>query len=88
TLPLLMPVLGFVMIVRFIASFKVFAQVYLVTQGGPFGSTRVLIQYLYEHGFQYYNSGYAAAIGWSLFVIILVVTLVQLRFFRQGESYY
>jgi ABC-type sugar transport system permease subunit len=88
TLPLLMPVLAFVTIIRFIASFKVFAQVYLVTAGGPFGSTRVLIQYLYEHGFQYYNTAYAAAIGWSLFLIILLVTLVQLRYFRQYESYY
>lgn len=88
TLPLLMPVIGFVMIIRFIASFKVFAQVYLVTEGGPYGSTRVLIQYLYEHGFLYYNTAYAAAIGWSLFVIILLVMLVQLRFFRRWESYY
>lgn len=88
TLPLLMPVIGFVMIIRFIASFKVFAQVYLVTEGGPYGTTRVLLQYLYEHGFLYYNSAYAAAIGWSLFMIILLVTLVQLRYFRRWESYY
>jgi ABC-type sugar transport system permease subunit len=88
TLPLLMPVLAFVTIIRFIDSFKVFAQVFLVTEGGPYGTTRVLIQYLYEHGFQYYSPGYAAAIGWSLFVIILLVTLVQLRYFRKYESYY
>jgi multiple sugar transport system permease protein len=83
TLPLLAPVLLFVLIIRLIDSFKVFAQVYLVTGGGPIGSTRVLLQYLYEVGFQDFRSGYAAAIGWSLFLIILAVTAVQLRFIRK-----
>ncbi len=87
TLPLLAPVLLFVLIIRLIDSFKVFAQVFLVTGGGPFGSTRVMLQYLYEAGFQDYRTGYAAAIGWSLFLIILVVTLFQLRFFRGVERY-
>jgi len=72
-----------VLIIRLIDSFKVFAQVYLVTGGGPVGSTRVLLQYLYEVGFQDLRSGYAAAIGWSLFLIILAVTAVQLRFLRR-----
>ena len=83
TLPLLAPMLFFVLIIRLIDSFKVFAQVYLVTGGGPVGSTRVLLQYLYEVGFQDLRSGYAAAIGWSLFLIILAVTAVQLRFLRR-----
>jgi ABC-type sugar transport system permease subunit len=83
TLPLLAPVLFFVLIIRFIDSFKVFAQVYLVTGGGPVGSTRVLLQYLYEVGFQDFRSGYAAAIGWSLFLIILAVTAVQMRLLRR-----
>ena len=87
TLPLLAPVLVFVLIIRLIDSFKVFAQVYLVTAGGPAGSTRVLLQYLYEAGFKDFRVGYAAAIGWSLFLIILVVTLIQLRFFRKVEGY-
>jgi multiple sugar transport system permease protein len=80
-------VLVFVLIIRLIDSFKVFAQVYLVTGGGPAGGTRVLLQYLYEAGFKDFRIGYAAAIGWSLFLIILVVTLVQLRFFRKVEGY-
>lgn len=85
TLPRLMPVLAFVTIIRFIDSFKVFAQVYLITGGGPYGSTRVLLQYLYETGFQYYKAGYAAAIGWILFLIIMVVTVFQLRFLRSND---
>lgn len=87
TLPLITPVLIFVLIIRLIDSFKVFAQVYLVTEGGPFGSTRVVLQYLYERGFQDYQTGYAAAIGWALFLIILVVTLVQLVILRRIETY-
>jgi ABC-type sugar transport system permease subunit len=87
TLPLLAPVLVFVLIIRLIDSFKVFAQVYLVTAGGPAGSTRVLLQYLYEAGFKDFRVGYAAAIGWSLFLIILAVTVVQLRFFRRVEAH-
>jgi ABC-type sugar transport system permease subunit len=85
TLPLLAPVLVFVVVIRLIDSFKVFAQVYLVTAGGPAGSTRVLLQYLYEAGFKDFRVGYAAAIGWSLFLIILAVTVLQLRFFRKVE---
>lgn len=87
TLPLITPVLIFVLIIRLIDSFKVFAQVYLVTEGGPFGSTRVVLQYLYERGFQDYQTGYAAAIGWLLFLIILVVTLLQLVVLRRIETY-
>ncbi|MDP9365789.1 MAG: sugar ABC transporter permease [Chloroflexota bacterium] len=87
TLPLITPVLIFVLIIRLIDSFKVFAQVYLVTEGGPFGSTRVVLQYLYERGFQDYQTGYAAAIGWMLFLIILIVTLIQLVVLRRVETY-
>jgi ABC-type sugar transport system permease subunit len=87
TLPLITPVLIFVLIIRLIDSFKVFAQVFLVTEGGPFGSTRVVLQYLYEAGFQDYRTGYAAAIGWMLFLIILIVTLIQLLVLRRVETY-
>lgn len=87
TLPLITPVLIFVLIIRLIDSFKVFAQVFLVTEGGPFGSTRVVLQYLYETGFQDYRTGYAASIGWMLFLIILIVTLVQLLVLRRVETY-
>jgi ABC-type sugar transport system permease subunit len=87
TLPLITPVLIFVLIIRLIDSFKVFAQVYLVTGGGPFGSTRVAIQYLYEIGFLDFRTGYAAAIGWSVFLIILVVTAVQLLILRRVRIY-
>ncbi len=87
TLPLLWPVLSFCVIIRMIDSFKVFPQTYLVTRGGPQGTTRVIIQYLYESGFEYYKIGYAAAIGYVFFLMVLAVTLVELKFFRTQSAY-
>lgn len=87
TLPLITPVLMFVLIIRLIDSFKVFAQVFLVTGGGPFGSTRVAIQYLYEVAFLDFRTGYAAAVGWTVFLIILLVTAVQLLILRRVRIY-
>jgi ABC-type sugar transport system permease subunit len=88
TLPLLRPVMVFVIIIRLIATFSMFDQVYLVTRGGPYGSTRVLLQYLYETGFSYYNLGSASAIGWILFLLILSFSLLQLRYFRLSSAYH
>lgn len=82
TLPLLWPVLSFAIIIRMIDSFKVFPQTWLVTHGGPQGSTRVILQYFYETAFQYYQVGYGAAIGYAFFLIVLTITLVELRFFK------
>lgn len=77
TLPGIAPVLGLVILLRLIDSFKVFEQVYLLTEGGPSGSTRVVLQMLYETGFRDFRTGYAAAIGWVLALVILVVAVVQ-----------
>ncbi|MDO8479672.1 MAG: sugar ABC transporter permease [Candidatus Rokubacteria bacterium] len=87
TLPLLRPVMVFVIIIRLIATFSMFDQVYLVTQGGPYGSTRVLLQYLYETAFSYYNLGSGSAIGWILFFLILSFSLFQLRYLRLSSAY-
>lgn len=85
TLPGIAPILGLVIILRLIDSFKVFEQAYLVTAGGPDGSTRMVLQQLYEVGFRDFRTGYASAIGWTLAVLILLVTLVQLFFLRRSE---
>ncbi len=87
TLPLLRPVIVFVIIIRLIATFSMFDQVYLVTRGGPYGSTRVLMQYLYETSFSYYNMGLGSAIGWMLFFCILLFSLLQIRYFRLSSAY-
>ncbi len=82
TLPLLRPTLLFVIVMNLIASFQVFGQTFLVTQGGPELSTRVLMHYIYQIAFMNYRMGYGAAMSWLLFVIIAVVSIVQFRAWR------
>lgn len=77
TLPELAPVTFFCLIMSAISSFKVFDQVYVLTEGGPGRSTTTLVQYIYQNSFQNYRMGYAAAAAVVLFIIIFVVTLFQ-----------
>ena len=77
TVPLLSPTIFFVVIITAISSFQVFDLIYLMTQGGPFDSTNVLVYAIYKNAFEYFNVGKASAIAYVLFVIILVLTLIQ-----------
>lgn len=87
TVPLLSPTTFFVTVMSFIASFQVFDTIFLMTQGGPARSTSVIVHYLYEHGFKYFNMGYASAMAYVLFFMMFIITMIQ--FWRQrkwGES--
>lgn len=77
TIPMLSPTIFFVVIITAISSFQVFDLIYLMTQGGPFDSTNVLVYAIYKSAFEYFNVGKASAIAYVLFVIILVLTLIQ-----------
>lgn len=77
TVPLLSPTIFFVIIITAISSFQVFDLIYLMTEGGPFDSTNVLVYSIYKNAFEYFNVGKASAIAYVLFVIILVLTLLQ-----------
>ena len=79
TLPMLSPVIFFNLIMGIIGSFQVFVQVYIMTGGGPANSTLFYVLYLFNNGFQFFKMGYASALAWVLFVIILAVTLVQFK---------
>lgn len=81
TLPLLRPTILFVVVMSVILSFQVFALVYVMTGGGPAGSTSVIVFYLYQQAFTYFRMGYASAVGYVLFVIIFVLTLLQFKLF-------
>jgi multiple sugar transport system permease protein len=81
TLPLLRPTILFVVVMSVILSFQVFALVYVMTGGGPAGSTSVLVFYLYQQAFTYFRMGYASAVGYVLFVIIFALTIVQFKLF-------
>jgi multiple sugar transport system permease protein len=83
-LPLLKPVLLFVVITNTIGAFQVFGQPFLLTRGGPELSTRGLVQYIYETAFNNYRLGYGAAMSWMLFGVIAVLALVQYRLLRRG----
>jgi multiple sugar transport system permease protein len=69
-------------VLSIIGSFQVFDLVYVLTYGGPLGSTKVLVFYLYEHAFRYFNMGYASAVAYLLFFVLFVLTLAQIRFFK------
>jgi multiple sugar transport system permease protein len=79
TLPMMSPVIFFNMIVMVIGAFQIFDQVYIMTQGkgGPANATLVYVLYLYRNGFEYFKMGYASALAWILFLIILAITIAQ-----------
>ncbi|SHM55809.1 carbohydrate ABC transporter permease [Gracilibacillus kekensis] len=79
TLPQLIPIGRVILLLQILASYKVFAQILLITGGGPGGATRPLIQYIYEVGFTKNNLGYAATMSYALFFILLVLSIIQLR---------
>jgi ABC-type sugar transport system permease subunit len=88
TFPLLSPVTFFVLIIAMIGAFKVFVPILVMTpQGGPSKSTSTLVYFLYEEGFQSWRLGYASAIAYILFTIILVMTLLQNRIFGRRVHY-
>jgi multiple sugar transport system permease protein len=79
TLPQLRPVLFFVLVIETIGAFQVFDAMYVMTGGGPVRSSYSLVYLLYDSGFKYFDFGYASAIGFVLFLIVLIVSLVQRR---------
>jgi multiple sugar transport system permease protein len=79
TLPMLAPTFAFVTIITGIGYFQLFAEPYVMTQGGPGQSTLSVVLLMYQEGFRWWNMGYAAAVAFVLFVIILALTLVSLR---------
>ena len=76
-LPLLMPTVLMASIVTMIGSMRVFDTIKLMTEGGPEGSTMVLVYYIYYQGFKAFKTGYASAIAVILFLIMLVLTMLQ-----------
>ncbi|HPE69526.1 MAG TPA: sugar ABC transporter permease [Thermotogota bacterium] len=87
TLPLLSPTTLFVLIMQFIASFRVFVSVSVLTRGGPAKSTQVITYYLYENAFKYLKFGYASAVAVVMFGLMILFTLLQFRFTRKRVHY-
>ena len=87
TLPLLQPTSVFILVTSVIGAFQVFDQVYVMTGGGPAGATTTLVQQIYNAAFKAFDMGYAAAMSFVLFGIILVVSLCSLRAVRGEVAY-
>jgi multiple sugar transport system permease protein len=83
TLPMLGPTLLFVGVITMIGYFQLLAEPYVMTQGGPLRSTTSVVLLMYEEGFRWWRMGYAAAIAFVLFVVILIATLIQFRIQRE-----
>jgi multiple sugar transport system permease protein len=86
TLPLLKPVLLFVVVMNIITSFQVFGQTFMITRGAPEFSTRVMVQYIYETAFAQYRMGYGTAMSWLLFIVILAFAMLQFRLLREPKE--
>ncbi len=80
TLPLMMPYVFLVAVISAIAATKVFEEVFIMTQGGPRSSSKTAVYYVYEQAFQNLEMSYACTVGLSLFLIILTLSLIRLRF--------
>ena len=87
TLPLLSPSTFFVLIISLINGFQVFDQVYAMTGGGPNGASEVVVQRIYDLTFRYGAAGEASALSWMLFIVILAITLIQVRGQRRWVNY-
>lgn len=87
TVPLLSPTILFNLIMGIIGSFQVFTQGYIMTQGGPNDATRFYVLYIYQNAFEFFRMGYASALAWVLFLIILLLTLLVLRITRGWVFY-
>jgi multiple sugar transport system permease protein len=83
TLPLLAPTTLFITIITMIGYFQFFAEPYVMTQGGPLNSTLSIVLLMYQQGFRWWSMGYAAAIAFVLFLLILAVSVVQTRLQRR-----
>lgn len=87
TLPLMTPVLFFDLIVRTIGSFQTFTQAQILTDGGPGSASLFYVLYIYRNGFRYFDMGYASALAWVLFIIVLLLTILQFGLARRWVYY-
>ncbi|NYI03524.1 carbohydrate ABC transporter permease [Allostreptomyces psammosilenae] len=86
TIPMLNRTTGLIVVLQLLASLKVFDQIYLMTSGGPNYATRPIIQYIYDAGFTNYRIGYASAISYFFFALIILVSVAQFRFTSRQEG--
>ena len=79
TIPMVTPAILFSLLTGLIAAFQTFANAWIMTRGGPIRSTEFYVLYLYDNGFRYFRMGYASAMAWILFGVVVVVTVILFR---------
>jgi multiple sugar transport system permease protein len=85
TIPMLRPTTVFLAVMGIIGSFQVFTQIFVMTRGGPVERTTTMMFYIYESAFQFFEMGYASTLAFTLFLMLLVFTAVQLRLYRRAQ---
>jgi multiple sugar transport system permease protein len=86
TLPLLRPTIAFVLVTSVIGSFQIFDTIAVTTMGGPANATQTIVWYVYQNAFSSSRMGYASAMSVVLFLFLIVISLIQMRVLRAGES--
>ncbi len=87
TFPLLKPTTFFILVTSFISSFQVFTSIYVMTAGGPVRSTDVIVYHIYQAAWEQLRMGYASAMSWVLFLIIMIATWIQFRILGRSVEY-
>jgi ABC-type sugar transport system permease subunit len=87
TIPLLKPTTLFALVTGMIGGFQVFTQIYVMTGGGPGTASRTLVMHIYETGFKFFEMGRASALAFLLFALVLVITILQLKYLRADFEY-
>jgi multiple sugar transport system permease protein len=87
TIPMLTPYIFFNLIMGFISTFQIFASAFIMTQGGPEDSTLFFVYHLFNNAFRYGHMGYASAMAWILFTIVMILTVIQLKLSKRWVFY-
>jgi multiple sugar transport system permease protein len=86
TLPQITPILLFILVINTIRSFQIFVEIYVMTKGGPLGSTATVVYFVFDEGLQKFNMGYASAAAYLLFLIIFAFSLLQMKLIARKGS--
>lgn len=86
TIPMLAPTTLFLLVIGIIGSFQIFTQIFVMTQGGPVDRTTTIVYYIYKSAFTFYEMGYASTLAYGLFAMLFLVTLLQLRLYRNADA--
>lgn len=85
TVPHLQPTIALVSIISTISAMKVFVEIYIMTQGGPMNASKTIVYYIYQRAFENLDLGYASAAGVLLLIIIMILSVINMRFFENKE---